>query len=318
MNSGISPLLMLLVAAGTLWGQDTSKHQAAEKSKHFSASNSKQTNEPSWKAKHKERMKIYQAAAKSLQNAIDQADKAQMSQSISATAAMLPVTSYLAKKLRQLAKAIPRADDDDKKAKSESLSVQEAKEQLVKISGQLEFQPKLEADMPNGFPAPTPVGEIEIKSYPGYRMARTKLDDAPMSGEGNSSFLRLFNHIQSNEIAMTAPVEMTYRQTDSGVSESTMAFLYKDPNIGRVDETGAVKVIDVEPKRVIAMGLRGRAVKERIEQAEKELRKHSATYASRFALSRDVRVLGYNGPSVPVEEQFFEVQLELLKRSSIR
>jgi len=33
------------------------------------------------------------------------------------------------------------------------------------------FQPIKEADMPQGFPRCTPVGQIEVKTYPAYRKA---------------------------------------------------------------------------------------------------------------------------------------------------
>ena len=61
-----------------------------------------------------------------------------------------------------------------------------------------EFQPIVEAPMPAGFPEYTPVGQIEVKPYPTYRMAKA---------DGGSSFWTLFSHIKKNKIAMTAPVK---------------------------------------------------------------------------------------------------------------
>ena len=82
------------------------------------------------------------------------------------------------------------------------------------------FKPVVEAPMPEGFPAYTPVGEIEVKNYPAYRKAETS---------GRTAFWTLFQHIQNAGVSMTAPVEMTYRNDGPPVGrEQAMAFLYGD------------------------------------------------------------------------------------------
>ncbi|MDA1263365.1 MAG: hypothetical protein O3B75_10780 [Planctomycetota bacterium] len=69
---------------------------------------------------------------------------------------------------------------------------------------------EIEAPLPNGYSAPTPPGAIELKSYPSVRCA--EISSKGSTGMGMSaSFWPLFNHIQSQEIAMTSPVEMDYR-----------------------------------------------------------------------------------------------------------
>jgi hypothetical protein len=74
----------------------------------------------------------------------------------------------------------------------------------------LAFQPVIEAPTPQGFPQWTPVGEIRVQRYPNYRAARSSISD----GEDNA-FWTLFRHIESNKIAMTAPVEMSYERTEA-------------------------------------------------------------------------------------------------------
>ena len=64
----------------------------------------------------------------------------------------------------------------------------------------LEFEPLIEADLPEGFPAPTPVREVELKTYPVYRIARADMKD----GSDNGAFWQLFQHIKKNDIPMTA------------------------------------------------------------------------------------------------------------------
>jgi hypothetical protein len=53
---------------------------------------------------------------------------------------------------------------------------------LKNIVEDLRFRPIAEADLPVGFPPCTPVGEVEVKRYPGYRAAVTR-DTAQHSGD---------------------------------------------------------------------------------------------------------------------------------------
>ena len=61
-----------------------------------------------------------------------------------------------------------------------------------------------EAKLPEGFPQPGPVGSVIVKEYPAYRLARTRA-----GGGDGGMFMRLFRHIERNDVKMTAPVEMT-------------------------------------------------------------------------------------------------------------
>ena len=162
----------------------------------------------------------------------------------------------------------------------------------------------MEADQPAGFPAITPVGEIEMKSYPAYRMVKT-------TTEGSSGFFTLFNHIQSNEIAMTAPVEMTYTSEGDDAKEQTMAFLYGDPSIGKTGKSNNAEVIDVEPLEVISMGLRGETTDERVAEARSALVKQASLIAPDRTLFAATRVLGYNSPGVANSKRYYEVQIQL-------
>jgi len=66
-----------------------------------------------------------------------------------------------------------------------------------------------EAKLPVGFPAPGPVGEVIVKTYPAHRLARVRAE----RNNDNGMFMQLFRHIERQEIAMTAPVEMCGRET---------------------------------------------------------------------------------------------------------
>lgn len=74
----------------------------------------------------------------------------------------------------------------------------------IEIGRDIAFTPTMESPTPRGWPAFTPVGEVQLQKYPKYRMAYVNKGDIPRGSE----FFTLFFHIQRNDIAMTAPVEM--------------------------------------------------------------------------------------------------------------
>jgi hypothetical protein len=173
--------------------------------------------------------------------------------------------------------------------------------ELDRTAADLAFTPLREAELPVGFPAPTPVLEIELKQYPAYRMA-----SAPSGGMGGG-FWTLFRHIESHEIAMTAPVEMTYGE-GAAPREERMAFLYGSMEIGATGRDGQVEVIDVEPARVVSLGCRGRMTRERIAQAQAELERWVESSGT-WEAAGPLRSMGYNSPMVPAARSYFEVQL---------
>ena len=182
--------------------------------------------------------------------------------------------------------------------------------------GDVGFQPIIESELPVGFPGPGPVGRVVIKDYPAYRGAYTD------NGRG---FWSLFNHIQRNDIAMTAPVamEMDVETTDAGepagVDMTSMAFLYRDPDMGALgadpDDTN-VEVIDWPAQTVLSIGVRGSrtsaSVREAIAQLDAALAEHADIVKLPDA-GRAYRVLGYNSPMIPENRRFFEVQLVVEK-----
>jgi hypothetical protein len=62
------------------------------------------------------------------------------------------------------------------------------------------------APLPVGFPSPTAPGKIEVKEYPAYRAA-TYHYSGNLPDAANQAFSPLYQHISSNNISMTAPVE---------------------------------------------------------------------------------------------------------------
>ena len=165
-----------------------------------------------------------------------------------------------------------------------------------------DFKPIKEAELPKGFPTYTPVGTIEIKQYPAARLAQAK-------SNGDSGFWKLFLHIQTHNVAMTAPVQMEYRSDSQGKpKQASMAFFYGDPAVGTAGPAGSVEVLDVPATQVVSIGMRGADSRQRMESARKQIDEWLAAHPQ-YEVCGDLRLMGYNSPFIAADKQFFEVQL---------
>ena len=176
---------------------------------------------------------------------------------------------------------------------------------LLEVLVILTFKPKVEAPVPAGFPAPTPVGVVEIKKLPVYRMAKVN------NSAGGSNFFTLFNHIKKNNIEMTAPVEMTMAEKNGKYTESSMAFLYQETTLGKVGPQGNVAVLDTTECMVVSVGMRGSPGSENIESARRWLLEKIKTTPQAFEIAGELKVMGYNSPFMPEKLRYYEVQLPL-------
>lgn len=185
-----------------------------------------------------------------------------------------------------------------------SVSPARLRASLSEAAGILAFKPVEEAPLPEGFPVLTPVGEIRILDYPAYRVART-----PISYDDSVAFFRLFKHIQSRDIAMTAPVEMTYAEEDGKLQEEQMAFLYRSTEQGETGQEGKVQVMDVPAQRVVSIGCRGDADQNSVDKARQMLENWLQSHSEEYVAAGDVRVMGHNSPFVAKQKRYFEVQI---------
>lgn len=168
----------------------------------------------------------------------------------------------------------------------------------------LKFEPAQEAPLPAGFPEPMPAGEIGIKRYPAYRLARAK------DGDEGRAFNQLFKHIQKNNIEMTAPVEMTMEKSAAGEMRSLdMAFLYQTTALGKPGADATVEVLDVAPMTAVTIGVRGSTDRKQVAEVEARLRTWLKEHASEFEANGPTRVMGYNSPFVPEFLRYFEVEI---------
>ena len=165
------------------------------------------------------------------------------------------------------------------------------------------FKPIVEAKMPEGFPQSTPVREVQIKRYPAYRKAEAD----PNEGR---AFWTLFSHIKKNDIAMTAPVEMSYTDGQRP-REGSMSFLYGRPDQGQAGREGGVEVIDVPPMVVVSTGVRGPRTTESVSEARDRLEAWLETNKDRYASEGELRVMAYNSPFVPRNRNYFEVEIPI-------
>ena len=161
-----------------------------------------------------------------------------------------------------------------------------------------------EANLPAGFPAPGAVGTVIVKTYPTHRLARATVG----KDSDNAMFMKLFNHIKRNDIAMTSPVQM------DGNRES-MAFLYATPDLGApgVDpKDPAVVVEDIPETTVVSVALRGSYSKTTAEKGIKQLREWLAGHPE-WKEAGPPRTLGYNSPFVPSFLKYSEVQIPITR-----
>jgi hypothetical protein len=161
------------------------------------------------------------------------------------------------------------------------------------------FEPLVEAPLPEGFPGPGPLGRVTVKKYPKYRAARA---------EGGNSFWTLFQHINKNDVQMTAPVEMTMSDE---MREINMGFLYEGPEQGVAGSDGTVEVLDLEPVTVLSIGLRGRRNRDAVEDARGWIQDYMTREG--WCKAGPWRTFGYNSPMVSASQSFWELQVPVTR-----
>jgi hypothetical protein len=169
----------------------------------------------------------------------------------------------------------------------------------------------VDAPLPQGYPAPTPPGAIEIKHYPVVRRAQVSGASNPDLGRW-MGFWPLFNHIKERKIAMTAPVEVDYEgmRSKSDGSKWTMAFLYRYRSQGETGRDGRVSVLDAPALVVLSIGVRGPYGAGRMQKPLEAL----DAWLSRnpgWVQAGPPRALYYNSPMKPAADKWCEVQIPI-------
>lgn len=176
---------------------------------------------------------------------------------------------------------------------------------------------KPDAPLPEGFPAPTPAGTIEVKEYPAYRSAWTK-GEGMSQRSGDMMFFWLFRHISERKVEMTAPVINTYLDPEVAIDpehrgELTMEFLYERPDQGESGKgVGPVEVKDFEPMTVVGLGVQGEMTPEEMSEGVARLRSWIEEHGGDWVEAGPPRRLGYHGPMTPVNRRLWEVQIPIV------
>ncbi len=303
MKTPISFLIILLMTPTALFA-----FQAERKS---DSTGDGAVNNSTAQATHRQQMELYRSVAEKLIQASGQDSIDRVNQTVEMAAAKLPFHSRYRMLLNDTRRSLSQIKTEAVEADADTEArVGRIRDQLKKMAEQMRFQPQPGAGSVAGFPPPTPLGEIEIKRYPGYRSAVTPLEQ-PSSQSDSPSFERLYRHLQKNQIAMTSPVEISYRYSSGSLEQSAMAFLFPAGENGEIEKVDAVEIVDNRPCRVLSIGIRGPLDAGAVERAVEQLAEHSVKLTALFETDKSPRVFAYHSPSVPKEEQFFEVQLEL-------
>lgn len=236
-----------------------------------------------------------QVAAQRIGEAMPARDATALIAALRTAALLLPVGSAA----RARVDALLRADVDAEHQRHDA-------EDLV---DDLTFRPVVEAELPKGVPGFQALDELEMRVYPAYRMVRTN-----MRGGSMGAFWPLFRHIESNEIAMTAPVQIDWSADERRAT--TMAFLYGAPDIGKTGVVGNVEVVDVPAMTVVTVGSRGYERASRVEELRTRLVAWIAASAE-YEAAGPMRTMVYNSPSVGAERRYFEVQIPLRLRAKV-
>jgi DNA gyrase inhibitor GyrI len=171
------------------------------------------------------------------------------------------------------------------------------------------------APLPEGFPELTAPNQIEVKQYPSYRAA-TYETKGELSQAANQAFSHLYQHISSNNISMTAPVETRYPTSTlegSTSGEAEVSFLYRSPEIVPTEIADNIELKDIPAMTVVSLGLKGAYSYESYQQGLKRL-------SSWLEKNPDYQRVGnprrffYDGPYVPDGMKRSEIQIPIEKR----
>ncbi|NEN90826.1 MAG: ABC transporter substrate-binding protein [Okeania sp. SIO3H1] len=164
----------------------------------------------------------------------------------------------------------------------------------------------MSASLPQGFPQPTDTNVIEVKEYPQYRaVTYTHTGDSRMATR--AAFDPLYQHISSNQIAMTTPVEARYVKEGE---QTEVSFLYSTPNMAPQKIDSQVMVRDTLPMTVVSIGVQGAYSWESYEQNLQKLKEWLAQHPEYEVVSPPRRLL-YNSPMTPEDLKRSEVQIEI-------
>lgn len=170
----------------------------------------------------------------------------------------------------------------------------------------------MSAYLPSGFPKPAKIGVIEVKQYPQYR-AVTYTHEGDLRQATGAAFNPLFQHISSNQIAMTTPVEARYTAIPGQAEvapQAEVSFLYPAPNIAPGSVSPVVTVTDTPPMTVVSIGIQGayswESYEKNLQKLQDWLREHPE-----YTRVGPPRRFFYNSPMTAESLKISEVQIPI-------
>ena len=173
------------------------------------------------------------------------------------------------------------------------------------------------APLPEGFPAPTADGKIDVKQYPAYRAATVRVE-GDLGSASSRGFSPLFRHISENNISMTAPVEAQYPAATLQASaapqgDAAVSFLYRSLDVVPKAVEQDVQVEDTPPMTVVSFGTRGGydydVYTKGIEQLQNWLAAHPE-----YSVVGPPRRFFYDGPFIPDALKRSDIQIPVQRR----
>ncbi|MEO0947626.1 MAG: heme-binding protein [Cyanobacteria bacterium J06641_5] len=186
------------------------------------------------------------------------------------------------------------------------------------LLGAIAFIPEdnaMATPLPQGFPAPTAPDRIEVKTYPTYRGATVR-QNGDLAAATQLAFGPLFQHISSNDIGMTAPVEARYPATllteteNSRQGEAEVSFLYENPTVNPSRVAPNVTVADTPSMTVVSLGQQGSYDYSTFEAGIARLRQWLAEHPEYNIVGAPRRLL-YDGPFTPAAFKRSEIQVPI-------
>jgi hypothetical protein len=151
----------------------------------------------------------------------------------------------------------------------------------------------------------TEVGCMEIKTLPAATLIASR-SEAKYFDRNNGLFMPLFRYIQSNDIAMTTPVE-------SEISPGVMYFHIGNTTASeRLKNTPSVSIHLMAERAVASIGLRGSYSAENFKNGEQQLAAWLATQPN-YQRAGAARGVFWNGPFMPALFKRFEVHIPVAK-----
>ena len=174
----------------------------------------------------------------------------------------------------------------------------------------------MSAPLPVGFPAPTPDGKIEIKEYPAYRSG-TFTYEGDLNEATSASFNPLFQHISSNNISMTAPVEARYPTStiDRPIQQgkAKVSFLYNNNSIIPSQISSDIQIEDHPPMLVVSIGLQGAYGYDKYPENVAKLKQWLDNHSD-YEIAGEPREFLYDSPFTPSPLKRREVQIPIRDR----